>query len=120
MLDIKKALTKILSEFKPSAIADTVNTNNGTLTYSVYRIGIFAIGRFTVHTSSSWGTGASNRITATVGDSVKSNGYTFTGCELNGINAHLAGSTFRAQNNTGTAMAADSNYDISIVYIISR
>lgn len=114
MLNTKKLLTKIL---KKSTGSKTYNTNNGTLTVSWTRFVFVIFATFTIHTSTTWGTGSGNRITCTVDSNMPLPSGVSNGTELNGIFAHINGTTFRAQNNTGSTLLANSNYDVSMTYL---
>ena len=71
----------------------------------------------TIRTTTTWGTGSGNRITCTVDSNMPLPSGISTGTELNGIFAHINGTTFRAQNNTGLTLAANNNFDVSMTYL---
>lgn len=114
MLSMKKLLTKIL---KKTSGTYTYNTNNGTLVVSYVRCLWVVFATFTIKNSSTWSTGSGNRITCTVDSHIPLPAGVVVGVELNGIFAHISGTTFRAQNNTGITLPANNNYDISMTYI---
>lgn len=114
MLSVKKLLTKILTKTSGSY---TYNTNNGTLVFAWRRCLWIIFATATVKNTSTWSTGSGNRITCTVDSHIPLPSNVVVGVELNGIFAHINGTTFRAQNNTGGTMPANSSYDISMTYI---
>lgn len=114
MLNTKKFITKLLGI---TSGTKQYNTNNGTLTVSWYRCLNVVFATLTIHTASNWGTGSGNRITCTVDNSIPLPADTVTGVELNGIFCHFSGTTFRAQNNTGSTLSANNNYNPTMAYI---
>ena len=114
MLNTKKLLTKIL---KKSTGSKTYNTNNGTLTVNWTRFMFVIFATLTIRTTTTWGTGSGNRITCTVDSNMPLPSGISNGTELNGIFAHINGTTFRAQNNTGSTLAANNNFDVSMTYL---
>ena len=119
MLNLKKWITNVtnaLALLKVSSGSSTINTNNGTVTVQWYRIGRMVTSVWRINPASSWGTGSGNRITCTIPSSIPSSGVTGTGTELNGVFAHLSGTTFRAQNNTGGSLNPTS-FDVTICYM---
>ena len=115
MLNVKKTLTKIL---KVSSGSKTYNTNNGTLAVDWRRCLNVVSLTLTIHTANSWGTGASNRITCTLDNDIPLPPNVSNGTELNGIFVHISGTTFRAQNNTGSSLSANNNYNPSMTYVL--
>ena len=95
----------------------TYNANNGTVRLDWYKTLRVVYVVLTIRPSSAWATGSGNRITCTLDSDIPLPTNFVSGAEINGIACMiLNGTSFRAQNNTGSSLAKDSNYNISLMY----
>jgi len=95
----------------------TYNANNGTVRVDWYKTLRVVYVVLTIRPSSAWATGSGNRITCTLDSDIPLPTNFVSGAEINGIACMILNNTsFRAQNNTGSSLAKDSNYNISLTY----
>lgn len=115
MKTIQKLIERMLNI---SSGVKTYNTNNGTLRVEWRKCLYVTALTLTIHTTNTWGTGSGNRITCTLDNDIPLPASIANGSELNGILCHISGSTFRAQNNTGSTLPANSNFNPTLTYLI--
>lgn len=115
MKTVQKLIERMLNI---SSGVKTYNTNNGTLRVEWRKCLYVTALTLTIHTTSTWGTGSGNRITCTLDNDIPLPASIANGSELNGILCHISGSTFRAQNNTGSTLPANSNFNPTLTYLI--